>query len=76
MKGLELILPGFSGRFLNAALQKYLSLGYNDGDQIPDMYGRVSDNLKEFIVVGNASMGGPIDYMYIGPMDVTSTGTG
>ena len=76
LKGLELILPGFSGRFLNASLQKYLSLGYNDGDQIPDMYGRVSDNLKELIVVGNASMGGPIDYMYIGPMDVTSTGTG
>jgi hypothetical protein len=76
LKGLELIIPGFSGKFLNAALEKYLKLGYKDGDQIPDMYGKVSDDLKETIVVGNVSMGGPIHYMYIGPMDVTSTGNG
>ena len=38
---------------------------------LPDMYGKVSDNLKQQIVVGNAAMGGPINYMYIGPMDVT-----
>ena len=76
LKGLNLIIPGFSNKFLDAALQKYLSLGYKDGDSIPDMYGKVSDNLKELIVVGNASIGGPIDYMYIGPMDVKSTGSG
>jgi hypothetical protein len=73
---LDLIIPGFSNRFLDAALQKYQSLGYKEGDQIPDMYGRVSDDLKETIVVGNASMGGPIDYMYIGPMDVRFTTSG
>jgi hypothetical protein len=76
LKGLELIIPGFSGRFLNAALKKYLELGYKDGDNIPDMYGKVGDELKELIVVGNVSMGGPIDYMYIGPMDVHSSGNG
>ena len=76
LKGLDLIVPGFSTRFLNAALQKYQDLGYKEGDQIPDMYGRVSDDLKETIVVGNASMGGPIDYMYIGPMDVRFTTSG
>lgn len=76
LKGLDLIIPGFSNRFLNAALQKYKDLGYKEGDQIPDMYGRVSDDLKEIIVVGNASMGGPIDYMYIGPMDVRFTTSG
>lgn len=76
LKGLDIIIPGFSNRFLNASLQKYIDLGYNEGDQIPDMYGRVSDDLKETIVVGNASMGGPIDYMYIGPMDVRFTTSG
>lgn len=76
LKGLDLIIPGFSNKFLEAALQKYIDLGYKEGSQIPDMYGKVSDDLKETIVVGNASMGGPIDYMYIGPMDVTSTGSG
>jgi hypothetical protein len=76
LKGLDIIIPGFSNRFLNASLQKYIDLGYKEGDQIPDMYGRVSDDLKETIVVGNASMGGPIDYMYIGPMDVRFTTSG
>lgn len=76
LKGLELIIPGFSNRFLNAALEKYQKLGYKEGDQIPDMYGKVGEDLKELIVVGNASMGGPIDYMYIGPMDVRFTVSG
>ncbi len=76
LKGLDLIVPGFSNTFLNAALQKYKDLGYKEGDQIPDMYGKVSDALKETIVIGNPSMGGPIDYMYIGPMDVKFTTSG
>jgi|TARA_R100000030_G_C3212750_1_gene113806 hypothetical protein len=71
LKGLELALPGFTKRFLDAALQKYIQMGFTEGMAgLPDMYGKVSDNLKEQIVVGNAAMGGPINYMYIGPMDV------
>lgn len=74
LKGLELAVPGFTGRFLSAALQKYLSMGFQEGmSGLPDMYGKVSDNLKEQIVVGNFAMGGPINYMYIGPMDVRYT---
>jgi len=76
LAGLDTIIPGFSTRFLNAALQRYIDLGYGEGDQIPDMFGRVSDELKETIVVGNADMGGPIDYLYIGPMDVRFTVSG
>ena len=76
LNGLEKIVPGFSGKFLNAALNEYTKRGYKDGDQVPDMYGKVSDSLKELIVVGNASMGGPITHLYIGPMDVTSNGSG
>tara|TARA_Y100000592_G_scaffold58608_1_gene91737 strand:- start:4863 stop:5585 length:723 start_codon:yes stop_codon:yes gene_type:complete len=74
LKGLELAAPGFTGRFLNAARQKYLSMGFQEGmSGLPDMYGKVSASLKEQIVVGNAAMGGPINYMYIGPMDVRYT---
>lgn len=76
LAGLELAVPGFSGRFLNKALLELKSKGYKDGDQIPDVYGKVSNNLKELIVVGNESMGGPIDFMYIGPMDVRGTKNG
>ena len=71
LKGLELAVPGFTKRFLDAALKKYIDMGFTEGQSgIPDMYGKVSDDLKEQIVVGNAAMGGPINYMYIGPMDV------
>jgi hypothetical protein len=70
IEGLELIIPGLTRKFLNAALKKYKDLGYTDGDIIPDIYGKVNNKYKELIVVGNEKMGGPIDYMYIGPMDV------
>jgi hypothetical protein len=77
LAGLELAVPGFTKTFLDAALQKYLSMGFRQGmTSVPDMYGKVSDNLKEIIVVGNANMGGPINYMYVGPMDVSSTFSG
>jgi len=76
LDGLERTVPGFSGRFLNAALQEYIRRGYQNGDQIPDIFGRVSDNLKRTIVLGTPDIGGPISHMYIGPMDVVGTRSG
>ena len=77
LEGLELAVPGFTKKFLDAALKKYKDMGFVEGmSNLPDMYGQVSVDLKEQIVVGNASMGGPIDYMYIGPMNVTSRFSG
>jgi len=74
LEGLELAVPGLTKMFLNAALNEYIKKGFISGMMdVPDMYGKVSDNLKEKIVVGNKKMGGPIDYMYIGPMDVKYT---
>ena len=76
LNGLEKIVPGFSGRFIRAAYEKYLQLGYTQGQQIPDMYGQIGAELKETIVLGTQAMGGPITHMYIGPMDVHSTSSG
>ena len=42
------------------------------GDKVPDVYGLIGGADKVKIVVGNKAMGGPIDYMYIGPMDVVA----
>lgn len=70
LKGLELAVPGIAGRFMKAALKELLSMGLKAGDKVPDVYGRISAKDKKKIVVGNAAMGGPIDYMYVGPMDV------
>ena len=71
LKGLELADPGIAKKFLIAAHQHLLKkLKLNPGDKVPDVYGKLGDAQKIKIVVGNAAMGGPIDYMFIGTMDV------
>ena len=73
LSGLEEAAPGLTKKFLTAAFDKYQTMGFMEGmSNVPDMYGKVGSELKEQIVVGNSSMGGPIDYMYVGPMNVTS----
>ena len=72
LKGLELAVPGIAKKFMMKAFEhlktkKKLKIG----DKVPDVYGKISKQDKIKIVVGNKAMGGPIDYMYIGPMDVT-----
>jgi hypothetical protein len=44
----------------------------NPGDKVPDIYGKISGPSKIKIVRGNQQIGGPIDYMYIGKMEVSS----
>lgn len=70
LRGLELIVPGIAKRFMRNAFTK-LNAFLNVGDKVPDTFGKISDTDKLKIVVGNKEMGGPIDFMYIGPMDVT-----
>ena len=43
-----------------------------EADSIPDLYIEIPQNFVELILKGNRQMGGPIDYMYVGPMDVES----
>lgn len=73
LKGLELAVPGIAKKFMQAAF-KHLNttLKLKLGSKVPDIYGKINKNDKKKIVVGNKAMGGPIDYMYIGKMDVTS----
>lgn len=73
LRGLEAIVPGLASRFMKAALDKLLEMGLKKGDKVPDVYGKIGPRTKEKIVVGTQAMGGPIDYMYIGGMDVKST---
>ena len=70
LRGIELAIPGLGAKFFKAA-HKSLNEEYNPGDKIPDVFGKISNRFKEKIVVGNKEMGGPIHYMYIGPMTVT-----
>jgi hypothetical protein len=60
-------------------IEKYIKgLGFKDGsvidaNLIPDIFIRIPDKYVKKILVGNKEMGGPVDYMYIGKMDVTGT---
>jgi len=72
LKGLELAVPGIAKKFMkNAYTQLKTKEKLNPGDKVPDVFGKISAKDKVKIVVGNEKMGGPIDYMYIGPMNVT-----
>jgi hypothetical protein len=72
LRGIELAAPGLGARYFKQVLS-YLteSKNLNVGDKVPDVYGKIPDRLVLDIIVGNESMGGPIDYMYVGPMTVT-----
>lgn len=73
LAGIELVLPGIGRQFMQAALQHHLRSGLQPGDEVPDLYAKLNDNDKLKLVVGNKKNGGPIDYMYIGPMSVKSS---
>ena len=72
LKGLEIAVPGLAARFMKQAHYSLLNnKKLKSGDKVPDVFAEISSSHKEKIVVGTAAMGGPIDFMYIGPMDVT-----
>ena len=73
LRGINLAVPGLADKFMKAVYKKLIKTGLNAGDKIPDVYGEITGANKTKIVVGNKQMGGPIDYMYIGPMNVTGT---
>ena len=74
LKGIELAVPGLARTFINAAHSYLLNeLKLEAGSEVPNVFGRISDENKLRIAVGNKHMGGPLDYMYIGPMDVQWT---
>lgn len=72
LKGLELAVPGITAKFMKLAFDTLKTKKkLKAGDKVPDVFGEITGATKTKIVVGNKAMGGPIDYMYIGPMDVT-----
>jgi hypothetical protein len=71
LRGIELASPGLGAKYFKQ-VYTYLkeTKKLNSGDKVPDVYGKIPDRLILDIIVGNESMGGPIDYMYVGPMNV------
>jgi len=72
LRGVEEIIPGIGARFFRTAYDNHIKNGLKPGDKVPDTYARLNDKDKNLLVIGNPAMGGPIHYMYVGPMDVKS----
>ena len=73
LRGINLAVPGLANKFMKAVFKKLNDMGLEPGAKVPDVYGEIRGANKKKIVVGNKEMGGPIDYMYIGPMNVAAT---
>jgi hypothetical protein len=76
--GIKAIVPDLLDKMYDAIVYYIKELGHSDGDVIdadvvPDIFVPIPDKYVRQILVGNEAMGGPIDYMYIGPMDVSSS---
>lgn len=75
--GLKVIAPDLLKKLYDAIEKHLKSLKLKTGDivaadSIPDLYVEIPQKYVELILRGNARMGGPIDYMYVGKMDVVS----
>jgi hypothetical protein len=71
LRGLDIIVPGIAKKFMTEAYENLIKVQkLKNGDKVPDVYGKISSRDKLKIVVGNKAIGGPIDYMYIGEMNV------
>lgn len=70
LSGIETILPGLVKKFLVEGLKQYTKKGFKTGDMVPELFGLIDSADVKKLLRGNREVGGPIDYMYIGPMDV------
>lgn len=72
LRGIELISPGLGAKFFKEVYNHLVKkIKLPAGSKVPDVYGEIPKNVARKLIVGNRAMGGPIDYMYIGPMDVS-----
>lgn len=70
ISGIDLVSPGLTRKFLKSVYARLLG-HLKAGDKVPDTFGRISKLDRIKVVMGHPAMGGPIDYLYIGPMTLT-----
>jgi len=73
LSGIETILPGLVKKFLVEGVKQYTKKKYKTGDAVPELFGQIDAGDIKLLLRGNKEVGGPIDFMYIGPMDVKYT---
>lgn len=61
---IDSIVSGISSKFLKAAFNKLVEMKLELGNPVPEIYGVISNDMKEDFVIGSKTIGGPIDYVY------------
>lgn len=75
LKGLKSIDPNLVDRLFGSIEDVYSGLGFKQSFEffhidIPDLFFQIPKDSVKRILSGTEEMGGPIDYMYIGPMEI------
>ena len=62
---LDIIVPNLKIRFIKSIYRKLIQMKLNDGDDVPNVFGKIDNRNKKKLVTGTYSVGGPIDFMYL-----------
>jgi hypothetical protein len=62
---LDIIVPNLKIRFIKSVYKKLSQMGLKDGDNVPNVFGKIDERNKKKLVTGTYSVGGPIDFMYL-----------
>jgi len=68
--GLKNIAPNFVNDFILKTYKELINKDLKTGDNFPDVYTEIPDDITTSIVKGDKESGGPIDYIYVGNMNV------
>lgn len=79
--GMKVVVPDLLPKLYQTVEKELRAAGYKQGDKVsadvvPDYFIEIPASYVESILKGNKKMGGPIDYMYVGPMDVKASTVG
>ena len=67
---LKNIAPNFVNDFILKTYKELINKDLKTGDNFPDVYTEIPDDITTSIVKGDKESGGPIDYIYVGNMNV------
>lgn len=65
MSRLEIVVPGLRYKFIKAINTRIEQMNLQEGDDVPNFFGRVDTRHTKKLIEGTYSVGGPVNYMYI-----------
>lgn len=74
--GIERVVPGYLAKPLSMAVEYFEQQGFKEGHMFTrkdpaDLFYKIDKDTAKTLLKGTEDIGGPIDYVYVGPMDVS-----